>query len=1517
MKDKQKRKKERTWAEAARMVLENYSDAPMTPKQILQVIEAEGLKEMSGASPLACLNAMLHSNSRGADAVFYKLPGRISLFTLKDALPWSRSLSMPQIDDELDDAVDGESCESTEASTMSGGDNDGSPDETSSNASCSTESQSQILPSTRACSRQLSQTSKLKKKTEVMLPRVVLTPLKVNGTQVESASAFTGIHADGMSSTSSINYNVLPMCSSSLLSSTPLPHLQSIKKTSGGQVKRSRVEEIDFETPGSILVNTNLRALLNLRNFSILPSHCQQQLLLLLPEVDRQIGNDGQLRLSSNALNNEFFTHAAQSWQERLADGEFTHEMQVRLRQEMEKEKKVEAWKGKFFEDYYGQKLGLTKEEMQHPSDDTENVSELCIEAEALRHSHASSGRLREDHFMKYSWPELGSKAGKNLDKVEKSEESETLADQIYFRLDNAQPKESKEEFCSSSCLKSAVPKFENSDILKRSSHELERLAITSSSFECGCNISCISQENLKLESKDQKRGCFEQTASSSFPEKKPRLEDRQSFRNTIKSVYTEKLQPTKEEPRVPPIRIQLSRIKPPWVVKGQPAYQMYPRIISNHKPTRWGQTGARTFTNIKAETQTGAAASTIGGGDGSGGGGSTNGGGGLQQFSNLTKTGASKRTYGTCEPNFKRTQLLSSYCIATEKTNRRTIIKPLKINWTVHENHYSVNEDKFTLGKATSLVELRVETNTDVLFIVLFVTSQLFASREISGKENEVAKEIYNPETLSSFLLTSRYPSMPDTVSQEEQVHYITVTINQGSIYNCYINGRSISSLVGHISVVSTKKKISTFKHSHIFYGKYASLVGCTGFATIFGSMPDTKHWEPFNEVQLTEFDFTAVVYLAIKDSIANDNDGDDAILTKILKNWPKCDCKEKMVPANVQIRKRNAGAFQMESSSLYYVINTVSIWDVTDTSKDFVLQFEDSPLEEGKCVSQQVLREMSRHGCLETWGMANDTMDSPSGNVAVDVCYETSDLKNPIRNIVNVNHFKPFIQIDEMKQACLVHLTQLVSMRILENREESLRWMINLFIPQRIVNPLNHTNTANQPKSAHSVKLCSSVESRSPLFAPFLQGSLYPDNVLPQISSRTRQEMPPFSLCLAVDSYSVKNKRHNSGTRVKVPSWGLGQANKCNFGGIHLDLYCCLQSSTDSAQKNYYDVIKVFLELEGFMNQSGVSGIIPHISSSLCSQELLLCSFNFEVQEIFSPPLACIQQLPYDREKGKSPVNAGELTISSGVPLSITSIPNLSSETSIDKSYSVILEEKIITMVYSGSTSSPAFNKEVSQSVQETVSCPTKQVLSGSRLVCQKEGQPTQEELLLKPYLNCLDSRKSKVIPGCQGSVQINMVSWKEMIDEIFKLRENFQSMPLILNLPLFKRSRSTAKKLQHPLSPSFVLKMNIKEILYRKLWKLHLNSTGYNYAADNPVERFHKNFAWSVKELGHKAKFTATNAPYSVQVFVKNSGVKQISMQSSCILKVMIVCIRCGAFCHNNCIGPSKLCVSLMVR
>ncbi|XP_073926155.1 putative Polycomb group protein ASXL3 isoform X3 [Castor canadensis] len=44
MKDKRK-KKDRTWAEAARLALEKHPNSPMTAKQILEVIQKEGLKE--------------------------------------------------------------------------------------------------------------------------------------------------------------------------------------------------------------------------------------------------------------------------------------------------------------------------------------------------------------------------------------------------------------------------------------------------------------------------------------------------------------------------------------------------------------------------------------------------------------------------------------------------------------------------------------------------------------------------------------------------------------------------------------------------------------------------------------------------------------------------------------------------------------------------------------------------------------------------------------------------------------------------------------------------------------------------------------------------------------------------------------------------------------------------------------------------------------------------------------------------------------------------------------------------------------------------------------------------------------------------------------------------------------------------------------------------------------------------------------------------------------------------------
>ncbi|XP_041103616.1 putative Polycomb group protein ASXL3 isoform X2 [Polyodon spathula] len=192
------------------------------------------------------------------------------------------------------------------------------------------------------------------------VPRVVLTPLKVSDEQPDSPSGIESKNGigDGEGSDKELKPGQRSPTGKQISQ-----HLKKLKKSGLGHLKWTKAEDIDIETPGSILVNTNLRALINKHTFASLPQHFQQYLLLLLPEVDRQMGSDGVLRLSNSALNNEFFAYAAQGWKQRLAEGEFTPEMQLRIRQEIEKEKKIEPWKEKFYEIYYGEKLGMTEEE--------------------------------------------------------------------------------------------------------------------------------------------------------------------------------------------------------------------------------------------------------------------------------------------------------------------------------------------------------------------------------------------------------------------------------------------------------------------------------------------------------------------------------------------------------------------------------------------------------------------------------------------------------------------------------------------------------------------------------------------------------------------------------------------------------------------------------------------------------------------------------------------------------------------------------------------------------------------------------------------------------------------------------------------------------------------------------------------------------------------------------------------------------------------------------------------------
>ncbi|NXG09762.1 ASX protein, partial [Sakesphorus luctuosus] len=369
--------------------LEKYPNSPMTAKQILEVIQKEGLKETSGTSPLACLNAMLHTNTRVGDGTFFKIPGKSGLYALKkeeSTCPTDGTLDLG-CESELDGT------EMAETNNNNGEENGVCPKQTSEEMSSNRDSsltnapvQSKLVSSfqqhtKKALKQALRQQQKRRNGVSMMVnktvPRVVLTPLKVSDEQSDSPSGSESKNGEADGSDKEMKHG-----QKSPTGKQTSQHLKRLKKSGLGHLKWTKAEDIDIETPGSILVNTNLRALINKHTFASLPQHFQQYLLLLLPEVDRQMGSDGVLRLSSSALNNEFFAYAAQGWKQRLAEGEFTPEMQLRIRQEIEKEKKTEPWKEKFFERFYGEKLGMSRGESMkltavQNNDEDENNS-LC-----------------------------------------------------------------------------------------------------------------------------------------------------------------------------------------------------------------------------------------------------------------------------------------------------------------------------------------------------------------------------------------------------------------------------------------------------------------------------------------------------------------------------------------------------------------------------------------------------------------------------------------------------------------------------------------------------------------------------------------------------------------------------------------------------------------------------------------------------------------------------------------------------------------------------------------------------------------------------------------------------------------------------------------------------------------------------------------------------------------------------------------------------------------------------------
>ncbi|XP_047600704.1 polycomb group protein ASXL1 isoform X2 [Lutra lutra] len=1541
MKDKQKRKKERTWAEAARLVLENYSDAPMTPKQILQVIEAEGLKEMSGTSPLACLNAMLHSNSRGGEGLFYKLPGRISLFTLKkDALQWSRSPAAVE-GEEPEDTADVESCGSNEASTVSG-ENDVSLDETSSNASCSAESQTRPLSSPRDSHRASSQANKQKKKTGVMLPRVVLTPLKVNGAHVESASGFSGRHADGESgSPSSSSSGSLALGSAATrgqaeVARDPAPLLRGFRKPATGQMKRNRGEEIDFETPGSILVNTNLRALINSRTFHALPAHFQQQLLFLLPEVDRQVGTDGLLRLSSSALNNEFFTHAAQSWRERLADGEFTHEMQVRIRQEMEKEKKVEQWKEKFFEDYYGQKLGLTKEESLHQNvgrEEADIKSDLRVPGESARPQRGPATRQRDGHFKKRSRPDLRTRARRNLYKKQEPEQAGVTKDTQSVAPDIPVYKDGEAESDSAEAgsphlpgTASVAPDPESPDFLtqpvaSRTQTDPGDLARASVSPD---RIPSLPQETADQEPKDQKRKSFEQVASASFPEKKPRLEDRQSFRNTIESVHAEKPQPTKEEPKVPPIRIQLSRIKPPWVVKGQPTYQICPRIVPITESSCRGWTGARTLADIKARAlqirgarghhcHREAATTAIGGGGGpgGGGGGATDEGGGRGGGSSdggeacaHPEPSGTPGTPGECASDLQRTQLLPPHPLNGEHIQAGTAVSRAR------------REDLVALRKEESCPRQRVP---DVLTSGLEDASQLRiaptgdqpcqALPPLSSQTPAPERLVEQP-ALHLYVRTEHEPGTTSWESDDED-RGPSLPPDSGPVQ--FLLGDVV--LEGGPGQALDRDDHPTMKDPVNVTPSSTTVLPlascpqdrrCDEELGLGDSCPPTRESATRQEDLTTEAlvsDGAAPWVLGLSKDEAVGQPGPDSecvpsVEPQAVEEWEKAAPLISALPGELTARE---GLDPPNHSPLLWTVPSQGCAD-DGAGSDL------NPVEGEK------LRINGDSEALSPHGESTDTASDFEGHLSED----SSEADSSEATVV-----KRALAVDTNEKHSWNHsasLSQVNGNRSLVTRTDSMAtpqsWVSRVCAaPQKISDSLLLASTEYQPRLMSLGRPGSSVEATNPLVMQLLQGNLPLEKVLPPAQGTGRPESPRLPLM----------KEQSLGGSLGVRSLQDSAENSCVVG----------KSSSRSVRASKEPLLSESRETSPGLARlepsqapgapQKISKTVPGLDSLYAGTELTAASGKAEVdsKEQFSP--ASLE----DKEAGDvsqcSNLNAtparspGNLTTSRAPCFSSPNTASLDPDQT---------GRALGSQSSAGGQGKKLFGpRNEAAALQhprpvEPMPLPAdappgfpSQKLGPSKNSVSGGVQTAREDWAPKPPTVSVGGIKSEKTFG--GSpLKANAENRNATGPGPRELVDQLQGMPFVLDLPFWKLPREPGKGPGQPLEPSSIpSQLNIKQAFYGKLSKLQLSSTSFNYSSSSPT--FPKGLAGSVVQLSHKANFSASHsASLSLQMFADSSTVESISLQCACSLKAMIMCQGCGAFCHDDCIGPSKLCVLCLV-
>ncbi|KAM6912931.1 putative Polycomb group protein ASXL2 isoform 2-T2 [Xenentodon cancila] len=583
---------------------------------------------------------MLHTNSRGEEGIFYKVPGRMGVYTLKkDISEMGKELSEEGSDESSDNLSDSRSSENNSGAV--------SPEGRRGRWMRRVPSKLQSQPSSPQprCSSPPVPTSKLISPSQKHSKKALKQALKQQQQRNQRRQG-------GMPTVSSPRLLLKTIKDMTDITTktadcchpvVPRKVSQRSSRLSAGQIKRTKCK-IDVETPDSILVNTNLRAIINKHTFSVLPPDCQQKLLKLLPEVDRQACLDGLLKITSSALNNEFFTSAAQSWKERLSEGEFTPELQLRMRQEIEKEKKVEHWKEAFFESYYGENSGLSYEESKELTKadlhqkshsphslphQTTPVTQKPEDTKCTKDRRQIDDASKDVKLTQVSQEPLRAQAGQK-DSVSFMEPMKTRRSQQAEdrKLNTTAQSESE---CTAAVIRPEVEKRteqglactpreeEPKEETKERKTELPESPVKTNPPLQGSSeskedqvvpaVKSVESEEVASQpagpSEPLKRKSVSETEGELTPEKRSRLSSVSSVSSVSSaspsaSSISSPATPSPTNQRVPPLKIPVSRILPVPLSPNQ----VSPRTPLPTPLSSPGRTGARTLADIKAKAQ-------------------------------------------------------------------------------------------------------------------------------------------------------------------------------------------------------------------------------------------------------------------------------------------------------------------------------------------------------------------------------------------------------------------------------------------------------------------------------------------------------------------------------------------------------------------------------------------------------------------------------------------------------------------------------------------------------------------------------------------------------------------------------------------------------------------------------------------------------------------------------------------------------------------------------------------------